>query len=82
MVSVSFIVLSTVSLTLNTLAYFHEKDEDGHLVDNEALERIEAACIGWFSLEYVLRLWACPSKVYKMFFLHILVAFGGMKCGI
>ncbi|ESO06431.1 hypothetical protein HELRODRAFT_94060 [Helobdella robusta] len=62
-VSVAFIVLSTVSLTLNSLPILHEVDQDGHLIDNKYLAGIEAACICWFTLEYLLRLWACPNKI-------------------
>nr|AWJ68238.1 putative potassium voltage-gated channel Shab subfamily 4 [Hirudo verbana] len=62
-ISVSFIVLSTVSLTLNSLPSLHEFDEHGHMIDNDYLAGIEAACIGWFTLEYLFRLWASPNKI-------------------
>lgn len=31
-------------------------------VDNEILDKIEICCIAWFTLEYLIRLFACPSK--------------------
>lgn len=31
-------------------------------IDNGHLEKIESTCIGWFTLEYILRLWAAPNK--------------------
>ena len=62
LVSVFFIVLSTVSLTLNTLPSLQGRDRFGNLTDNEQLASIEAACVGWFTLEYFVRFWASPNK--------------------
>ncbi|ESN98783.1 hypothetical protein HELRODRAFT_66677 [Helobdella robusta] len=58
MVSVFFILLSTVALTLNTVPYFQGENH----TENEHLVRVEAACICWFTIEYVTRLWAAPEK--------------------
>ena len=57
-----FVVASMIGLTLNTMPSLQGRDADNNLVDNEHLVHLEAACIGWFTLEYVLRLWAAPSK--------------------
>jgi len=62
MISIMFVVASMVGLTLNTMPTLQGRDVDNNLVDNEHLVHLEAACIGWFTLEYVLRLWAAPSK--------------------
>ena len=51
-----------IGLTLNTMPKLQGRDKDGQMTDNEHLAHLEAACIGWFTLEYVLRLWAAPSK--------------------
>ncbi|XP_061166116.1 potassium voltage-gated channel subfamily B member 2-like isoform X6 [Saccostrea echinata] len=60
-VSVLFIVLSTVALTLNTIPSLNEDSE----ASND-LEIIEAVCICWFTLEYLGRFWASPNK-WKFF---------------
>ena len=59
-----FIVISTISLTLNTIPTLQTVDKHGNLTgDNEHLVIIETGCISWFTLEYLLRFWASPGKV-------------------
>lgn len=50
-------------MTLNTLQSFSSEDEDGHTIENPHLAQIEVYCIAWFTLEFILRLWASPSKL-------------------
>jgi len=62
LISILFVVASMIGLTLNTMPSLQGRDADNNSVDNVHLVNLEAACIGWFTLEYVLRLWAAPSK--------------------
>lgn len=87
-VSIFFIIISSVTLTLNTMPEFqikhnssnssvsipvkhnlvnsmktNQNHSDVFYTENPLFEVIEVVCIGWFSLEYLLRLFSSPNQI-------------------
>ena len=54
-ISITFIILSTVVLTLNTLPYFSHSDENKHEKDYPPFALLEAIYMSWFSFEFLVR---------------------------
>lgn len=55
MISIAFVVASTVGMTLNTIPSIQHRNAEGEAIDNPKLALIEAICISWFTIEYLLR---------------------------
>ena len=64
MISVFLVIVSTVAMCLNTMPEFKVSDEHGDkTLENPWFALIEAVCISWFTVEYLLRLAGAPDKL-------------------
>jgi len=55
-------LISTLGMCLNTFTWMQAEDINGEPVDNPKLALIEAICISYFSIEYLLRFAGAPQK--------------------
>ena len=60
--SCAIVLLSIVLFCIETLPVFQEKGEDGKTKDHRVFFTIEAVCIAWFTIEYVVRFLSAPNK--------------------
>lgn len=61
--SILLVMISTVGMCFNTFPWMLVEDIHGEPVDNPKLALVEAVCISYFSLEYLLRFAGAPQKV-------------------
>jgi len=61
-ISSAMVIISTITLCVNTHPDVKIVNEDGQTQDNPKLLVIEIICIFWFTLEYIIRIYSSPSK--------------------
>ncbi|XP_034756512.1 potassium voltage-gated channel subfamily F member 1-like [Etheostoma cragini] len=72
-VSFIFILVSSVVMCVGTIPDLQVEDSEGNLTENPTLEIIETVCIGWFTIEYILRLISSPNKTkFVLGFMNII----------
>lgn len=71
-VSFIFILVSSVVMCIGTIPDLQVEDAEGNLTEHPTLEVIETICIGWFTIEYLLRLISAPNKLkFLLAFMNI-----------
>ena len=61
--SIGLVMISTVGMCFNTFPWMLVEDIHGEPVDNPKLALVEAVCISYFSLEFLLRFAGAPKKI-------------------
>ncbi|NXG49012.1 KCNG2 protein, partial [Psilopogon haemacephalus] len=62
-ISISFVAITAVSLCIGTMPDVSEEQDQGQCSARcRALLALEAVCVGWFSLEFLLRALQAPDK--------------------
>ncbi|KAG8445648.1 hypothetical protein GDO86_010434 [Hymenochirus boettgeri] len=68
-----FILISSVVMCVGTIPEMQVEDAQGNRVEHPTLDNIETVCIGWFTLEYILRFISSPNKIHFAFtFMNII----------
>ena len=62
-VSVMFVVISTICMCVGTIRALQETLEDGTLVENSFIDILETMSVIWFTVEYILRFMASTEKL-------------------
>ncbi|XP_029570046.1 potassium voltage-gated channel subfamily F member 1-like [Salmo trutta] len=65
-----FVLVSSLVMCVGTIPEVQMEDDEGDLVEHPTLEAIETVCIGWFTIEYLLRFMSSPNKLH--FFLSFM----------
>ena len=60
--SIGLVLISTICMCINTFPWMQAKDIKGDAIDNPYLALIEAFCISYFTLEFLIRLAGAPQK--------------------
>ena len=59
----SLVLISTIGMCLNTFRWMQIMDVKGEPVDNPKLALVEAVCISYFTIEFLVRLAGSPEKI-------------------
>ncbi|KAL2082212.1 hypothetical protein ACEWY4_022030 [Coilia grayii] len=72
-ISFILILVSSVALCAGTIPELQTRDAQDNPTEPPALVAIDTACIIWFTVEYLLRLFAAPRKIRFLFsFMNII----------
>ncbi|KAM3855829.1 voltage-gated potassium channel regulatory subunit KCNF1 [Vipera latastei] len=70
------ILTSSVVMCVGTIPELQVLNSEGKSIEHPVLDKIETACIVWFTLEYVLRLISSPNKLhFALSFMNIIDIF-------
>ncbi|NP_001096396.1 potassium voltage-gated channel subfamily F member 1 [Xenopus tropicalis] len=68
-----FILISSTVMCIGTIPEMQVEDLQGNHVEHPTLDSIETVCIGWFTLEYLLRLISSPNRLhFALSFMNII----------
>ncbi|XP_067239192.1 potassium voltage-gated channel subfamily F member 1-like [Chanodichthys erythropterus] len=71
--SIAFILLSSVVMCVSTIPELQVQDAAGNLVENPIIDCIETTCIIWFTVKYILRFFCSSNKLrFLISFLNII----------
>jgi len=67
-ISITFIILSTVVLTLNTLPYFSHRDGENTDKDYPPFALLEAIYMSWFTFEFLVSIHTLQFVVFQILY--------------
>ena len=67
-ISITFIILSTVVLTLNTLPYFSHRDGENTDKDYPPFALLEAIYMSWFTFEFLVSIYPLQFMVIQILY--------------